>query len=164
MARRFSFASFAIAMSLVATAPLFAASPRLSNITPRGIQRGAEHVISFNGSNLADAQEIFFYDKGFEVTKVEPSGGSVKVTVKVAADCRLGEHVAQVRTASGISDYRSKGGIWDRFQPVTIQEFLASEDKRKLYWQRKRELLHQMGAARPNAAHLAIAQLDRIPN
>ena len=120
MARRFSFASFAIAVSLVATAPLFAASPRLSNITPRGIQRGAEHVISFNGSNLADAQEIFFYDKGFEVTKVEPSGGSVKVTVKVAPDCRLGEHVAQVRTASGISDYRT---VWvEAFAAVAEKE------------------------------------------
>ena len=104
MARRFPFVSVAVVASLITTTSMFAASPRLGSITPRGIQRGAEHIISFNGSNLGDAQEIFFYDKGFEVTKVEPSGGSVKVTVKVATDCRLGEHVAQVRTASGISD------------------------------------------------------------
>ena len=95
------FASFA----LVATA--YAASPRLTNVMPRGIQRGVEHVITFNGSNLADAQEILFYEKGFEVVKLEPTAGNVKVTVKVAPDCRLGEHVAQVRTASGISDYRT---------------------------------------------------------
>jgi len=68
---------------------------------------------------------------------------------------------AGISTESGISDYRSKGGIWDRFQPVTIQEFLADENKRRLYWQRKRELLHQMGAAKPNDAHLAIAQLEK---
>ena len=85
-----------------------AASPRLSNIIPRGIQRGAEHVVSFKGSNLSDAREIFFYEPtGFEVTKLEPDGKHVQATVKVAPDCRLGEHVAQLRTASGISDFRT---------------------------------------------------------
>lgn len=94
-------------VSLLASAPLFAASPRLSNITPRGVQRGQELVLSFNGSNMADAQEIFFYSPGFAVTKIEAVANSAKATVKIAADCRLGEHVAQVRTATGISDYRT---------------------------------------------------------
>ena len=85
----------------------FAASPRLGVIQPRGVQRGAEQVISFHGSNLGDAEEIFFYDEGFNVTKVEPGDKQVKVTVQIAPDCRLGEHVAQVRTRSGISDYRT---------------------------------------------------------
>ncbi len=87
--------------------PASAASPRLTSITPRGIQRGAEHVITFNGSSLADAQEVFFYDPGFEVIEVTGEGNNATVKVKVAADCRLGEHVAQLRTASGISDYRT---------------------------------------------------------
>ena len=77
-------------------------------ITPRGVQRGHEHVLSFRGSRLADAKEILFYDAGFQVLKMEPEGANqVNVTVRVAPDCRLGEHVAQVRTASGISDYRT---------------------------------------------------------
>ena len=84
-----------------------AASPRLSNIQPRGVQRGAEHVLTFNGNNLGDAQEIFFYEKGFEVLEVKGEGNKATVKVKVSSDCRLGEHVAQVRTASGISDYRT---------------------------------------------------------
>ncbi len=46
---------------------------------------------------------------------------------------------AGISTESGISDYRSKGGLWDRFQPVPIGEFLSSEDKRKQYWETKRE-------------------------
>ena len=85
----------------------FAASPRLTSVTPRGIQRGFEHELTFNGSNLGDAQGIFFYDSGLEVLEVKGDGNSAKVKVRVAADCRLGEHVAQVRTASGISDYRT---------------------------------------------------------
>jgi len=95
------------AFSLAATA--FSASPRLTSITPRGVQRGTEVTVSFSGSNLADAAEIFFYeDAGFKVTKLEPEGNNrVKVTMTVAPDTRLGEHVAQVRTKSGVSDYRT---------------------------------------------------------
>ena len=48
-----------------------------------------------------------FYSPGVEVTSLEPSDKAVKVKVKVAPDCRLGEHVAQVRTATGISEYRT---------------------------------------------------------
>ena len=66
-----------------------------------------EHVLTFNGARLKDAQEIFFYDSGFEVAKLEPEDNKVTVHLKVAADCRLGEHVAQVRTGSGVSEYRT---------------------------------------------------------
>ncbi|MDE0818667.1 MAG: hypothetical protein OSA92_13460, partial [Pirellulaceae bacterium] len=38
-----------------------AASPTLSLILPRGVQRGVENQISFRGARLADAEEIFFY-------------------------------------------------------------------------------------------------------
>ena len=73
-----------------------AASPRLNLILPRGIQRGAEHVITFHGTNLGDAEEVLFYEPGIDVIKVESSGNEAKATVQVAADCRLGEHVAQI--------------------------------------------------------------------
>ena len=105
-------------LSLAASA--FAASPRLGSITPRGVQRGQELTVSFNGSALADAEEIHFYEgKGFEVTKLEPTGGNVKVTMKIAPDARLGEHVAQVRTKTGISDYRT---FWVEDLPVVDEK------------------------------------------
>ena len=47
---------------------------------------------------------------------------------------------AGIRTESGIPDYRSKGGIWNRFQPVYFDEFLHNRNKRILYWKRKMEL------------------------
>ncbi len=98
-----------VALSFFVTTSLccIAASPRLSNVIPRGVQRGIEHELTFNGNNLADAQGVFFYDSGIEVLEVKGDGNTAKVKVRVAADCRLGEHVAQVRTASGISDYRT---------------------------------------------------------
>ncbi|MEE3368006.1 MAG: pre-peptidase C-terminal domain-containing protein [Planctomycetota bacterium] len=110
MSRRFLLVQMHVTaiVCLTLTAFASAASPRLGSITPRGVQRGQEIVVSFNGSNLGDAEQIFFYEgKGFEVTKLEPSGGNVKVTMKIAPDVRLGEHVAQVRTKTGLSDYRT---------------------------------------------------------
>ncbi|MFP6601059.1 MAG: hypothetical protein VB862_00890, partial [Pirellulaceae bacterium] len=92
---------------MLAGTSLQAASPSLGGIEPRGIQRGVESVLTFNGGRLADAKEILFYSPGLEVIKLEPSDGNVKATVKVAPDCRLGQHVAQVRTASGVSEYRT---------------------------------------------------------
>ena len=85
-----------------------ASSPRLSVILPRGIQRGHEHVLVFAGQRLQQAEEVFLYDNGVSVKSIEQvNNNQIKVTVVVAPDCRLGEHVAQVRTRRGISDYRS---------------------------------------------------------
>lgn len=102
-------ALLAAAMGIVLSAGYCqAASPSLSIIMPRGVQRGADHVLTFSGARLGDAQEVFFYSPGFTVTKIEPvDANNFKAHVTVAPDCRLGEHVAQVRTASGISDYRT---------------------------------------------------------
>ena len=68
---------------------------------------------------------------------------------------------AGISTESGISDYRSQGGLWERYKPVTIQEFRADEDARRRYWQRKREIYPTFAAAEPNAGHRAIAELER---
>jgi len=68
---------------------------------------------------------------------------------------------AGISTESGVSDYRSQGGVWQRFQPVTIQEFVADEDKRKLYWQRKLSLFEENKNAKPNNGHKAIVELER---
>jgi hypothetical protein len=83
-------------------------SPRLNLILPRGVQRGGEYSLKFSGQRLQDAEEIFLYDSGITVESIEPlDAKNISVKIKVADDCRLGEHVAQVRTRSGISDFRS---------------------------------------------------------
>lgn len=102
-----SFAVWGLIASLAWAAPVRGASPSLSIILPRGVQRGSTAELTFHGARLADAEEIFFYSPGFKVLALEPSANAVKVRVEVAPDCRLGEHVAQVRTRSGISDYRT---------------------------------------------------------
>jgi NAD-dependent deacetylase len=45
--------------------------------------------------------------------------------------------------------------------PVYYEEFLASDDKRVEYWEYKAEYYELFAAARPNATHHAIAELER---
>lgn len=68
---------------------------------------------------------------------------------------------AGISTESGISDYRSKGGLWNRFTPVYYDEFLEDEEKRRLYWQRKIEMWPSLRDAQPNAGHRFFFQLHQ---
>ncbi len=83
-------------------------TPRLNLITPRGVQRGHEHWLRFSGERLDKAEQVFLYDEGIailEVKSIDPQ--NVDVKIRVDEQCRIGEHIAQIRTAQGISDFRS---------------------------------------------------------
>jgi NAD-dependent deacetylase len=69
---------------------------------------------------------------------------------------------AGISTESGISDFRSPGGVWDRYRIVTFQEFLSSREARVEYWSMKRDLFREMRHAVPNRAHRALAVLERM--
>ena len=66
---------------------------------------------------------------------------------------------AGLSTASGIPDFRSPGGRWSRYRPVTIQEFLATEEARERYWRYKGETWQLIRTAPPNPGHEALAEL-----
>ncbi|MFQ5974249.1 MAG: NAD-dependent deacetylase [Alphaproteobacteria bacterium] len=68
---------------------------------------------------------------------------------------------AGISTESGIPDYRSPGGIWDRFRPIDYQEFLTSAEARRAYWRRKFSTQSSVEDARPNEGHIAVAELVR---
>jgi NAD-dependent deacetylase len=69
---------------------------------------------------------------------------------------------AGISTESGIPDYRSQGGIWDKFRPVYFDEFMSSREAREEYWRRWQELYLGIQQARPNAGHTAIARLYQM--
>jgi NAD-dependent deacetylase len=66
---------------------------------------------------------------------------------------------AGLSTASGIPDFRSPGGRWERYQPVPLPDFLACEEARERYWRYKGETWPVIDAAMPNPAHEALASL-----
>jgi NAD-dependent deacetylase len=71
---------------------------------------------------------------------------------------------AGLSTESGIPDFRSPGGVWDRYKPEDFyfQNFLASEASRAKYWQMATEMYEPIKKAQPNLAHMAIADLERL--
>jgi len=68
---------------------------------------------------------------------------------------------AGVSTASGIPDYRDADGQWKRAQPVTLQQFVGDAAVRQRYWVRSFAGWPHFSRARPNAAHVALAELER---
>jgi NAD-dependent deacetylase len=68
---------------------------------------------------------------------------------------------AGLSTASGIPDFRSPGGRWERYQPTPLPDFLARESAREDYWRYKGETWRVICDAQPNPAHLALADLAR---
>jgi hypothetical protein len=103
----------------VCAGPSIAASPTVTSVMPRGGQRGTEVNVTFGGARLADAQELMWYTPGIAVTKLEAKENQVVATLKIAADCTLGEHAVRLRTASGLSELRT---FWIGALPVVDEK------------------------------------------
>lgn len=111
-----------LASTLLAFAPssLWAASPQLNTILPRGGQRGTEVTVTFHGARLGDAEEILVYYPGITVPKFEVvNEGALKVTLAIAPDCRLGEHALRVRCKSGVSEMQT---FWVGALPIVDEK------------------------------------------
>jgi NAD-dependent SIR2 family protein deacetylase len=100
------------------------------------------------------------------------SSGEVEPTAGLESLERLGELVsaagsvfalsgAGCSTGSGIPDYRDGNGEWKRSRPVLFQDFVRSVGVRRRYWARSMVGWARVGRAQPNAAHLALAAMER---
>ncbi len=69
---------------------------------------------------------------------------------------------AGVSTESGIPDFRSPGGLWAQFDPLdygSIESFRADPER---VWRFYAPRFAMLTSAEPNAAHLALAELERL--
>lgn len=69
---------------------------------------------------------------------------------------------AGVSTESGVPDFRSAGGIWERFDPSDFHYERVVRDPRG-FWELRAKLMEalDLANARPNPAHAAIARASR---
>ncbi len=66
---------------------------------------------------------------------------------------------AGMSTESGVPDFRSPGGVWNRMKPIPFHEFVGREERRREAWTRVFSGAAGWTGATPNAGHHAIAAL-----
>ncbi len=67
---------------------------------------------------------------------------------------------AGISVESGIPDFRSKGGLWERFDPMEYATIAAFERNPAKVWVMLKEMDRILVRARPNPAHYALAALE----
>lgn len=68
---------------------------------------------------------------------------------------------AGISVASGIPDFRSKGGLWEKFDPFDYASMESFREDPVRVWEMIRELYATMCGKKPNAGHQALAALER---
>jgi NAD-dependent deacetylase len=69
---------------------------------------------------------------------------------------------AGISVESGIPDFRSRGGLWDKFDPEEYATIYAFKDNPEKVWRMLQEMEQIVDNARPNSAHIGLAELEQM--
>ena len=69
---------------------------------------------------------------------------------------------AGISTESGLPDFRSDNGFWTKNKPIQFNEFLLSEEKQRLSWERNIELHSLLKNIKPNIGHAFVEKIIRL--
>ena len=90
------------------------------------------------------------------VAGVEPLSALIRASTRALVFTGAG-----ISTASGIPDFRGPHGVWKSSAPIFYQRFMADPDARVEYWERSVAGAEILDAAKPNAVHRAVVDLER---
>ena len=69
---------------------------------------------------------------------------------------------AGISAESGIPTFRSKGGLWEKYDPMVYASIETFREDPAKYWTIRGEFIRDYDTYQPNKAHLALAELEKM--
>jgi NAD-dependent deacetylase len=69
---------------------------------------------------------------------------------------------AGISAESGIATFRSKGGLWEKYDPMVYASIEAFREDPAKYWTIRGEFIRDYDTYQPNKAHHALAELEKM--
>ena len=69
---------------------------------------------------------------------------------------------AGISAESGIPTFRSKGGLWEKYDPMVYASAEVFRQDPSKYWTIRGDFIRNYGSYKPNAAHLALVELEKM--